>query len=157
LYQQGRYAEAVEKLTVRLSDMPQDARAMELMARALANQGQLAEAIKWCEKAIGNNKLDSAFYYLLATIQQECGQFDGAVTALKQALYLDQDMVLAHFALGNLARSQGKTREANRHFANTLALLDKYQSGDILPESEGMTAQRLREIIAAVTYGQEAA
>ena len=157
LYQQGRYAEAVEKLTVRLSDMPQDARAMELMARALANQGQLAEAIKWCEKAIGNNKLDSAFYYLLATIQQECGQIDEAVTALKRALYLEPELVLAHFALGNLARSQGKTREANRHFANTLALLDKYQPGNILPDSEGLTAQRLREIIETVNYGQEAA
>ena len=157
LYRQGRYPEAVDKLTGRLTELPQDARAMELMARALANQGQLAEAIRWCEKAIGNNKLDSAFYYLLATIQQECGQFDEAVTALKRALYLDPELVLAHFALGNLARLQGKSGDACRHFANTLALLDRYQPGDILPESEGMMAQRLREIIEAVNLGRVAA
>jgi len=157
LYRQGRYPEAVDKLTVRLSDMPQDSRAMELMARALANQGQLTEAASWCENAINHNKLDAACYYLLAAIQQECGQFDDAVAALQRALYLEPDLVLAHFALGNLARLQGKPREAGRHFTNTLALLDKYQPEDILPESEGLTAKRLREIIETVNYGQEAA
>jgi chemotaxis protein methyltransferase CheR len=157
LFHQGHYVEAADKLMTLITEVAHDTRAMKLMARILANQGQLMEAARWCEKAISINKLDAACYYLLATIRQECGQLDDAVTALKQALYLDQDMVLAHFALGNLARSQGKTRETNRHFANTLALLEKYQSGDILPESEGMTAQRLKEIIETVNYGQEAA
>ena len=78
-------------------------------------------------------------------------------TALKRALYLDPELVLAHFALGNLARLQGKSGDACRHFANTLALLDRYQPGDILPESDGMMAQRLREIIEAVNLGRVAA
>jgi chemotaxis protein methyltransferase CheR len=157
LYRQGHYAEVISILTVRLAESPQDAISMALMARALANQGQLAEARQWCEKAISHNKLDAACYYLLATIQQECDQTNDAVTTLKRVLYLDPEMVLAHFALGNIARSQGRTLEAVRHFTNTLGLLKQYQPGDVLPESEGMTAQRLREIIEAVNYGQQAA
>lgn len=157
LSRQGRYTEAVDKLSGILTKMPQDTRAMDLMARALANQGLLAEAVSWCEKAISCNKLDSSFYYLLATIQQECGQIDEAITALKRALYLDPELVLAHFSLGNLARLQGKHSDAGRHFTNALALLDKYQPGDLLPESEGMTVQRLREIIETVRYDREAA
>lgn len=157
LYQQGRYVEAADKLAAILTEVHQDPRAMELMARIQANQGQLTEAARWCEKAISHNKLDAACYYLLAAIQQERGQFNDAVAALKRALYLEPDLVLAHFALGNLARLQGKPREAGRHFANMLALLDKYQPEDILPESEGLTAKRLREIIETVNFGQEAA
>ena len=157
LNRQGRYAEAVDKLTGILTVMPQDTRAMDLMARALANQGQLAEAVSWCEKAISYNKLDSSFYYLLATIQQECDQIDEAITALKRALYLDPELVLAHFALGNIVCLKGKPGDASRHFTNVLALLDKYQPGDLLPESEGMTVQRLREIIETVQYDREAA
>lgn len=157
LYQQGCYAAAADKLMSMMTEVAHDPRAMALMARSLANQGQLEEALGWCEQAISHDKLDAACYYLLAMIRQECGQIDEAVTALKQALYLDQDMVLAHFTLGNLARAQGKTGETRRHFANTLALLEHYQSEDILPESEGMTTQRLREIIEALNQGQEAA
>ena len=51
------------------------------------------------------------------------------------------------FALGNLARSAGRRQEADKHFTNVLHLLDRYQQDDLLPESEGMTAGRLAEII----------
>ena len=34
-----------------------------------------------------------------------------------------------------------------KHFKNVLQLLDRYGQDDILPESEGMTAGRLAEII----------
>lgn len=47
-------------------------------ARACANQGKLAEAAEWCEKAIAADKLNPAHQYLLATIRQELGQSDVA-------------------------------------------------------------------------------
>jgi chemotaxis protein methyltransferase CheR len=46
--------------------------------------------------------------------------------------------------------------ESIRHFENARALLDNYQAEDVLPESDGMTARRLREIIE-LTLRQEAA
>jgi chemotaxis protein methyltransferase CheR len=60
---------------------------------------------------------------------------------------------LAHFAAGSLARKQGQTQRAQRHFANALALLDGCESGTVLPESDGVTAGRLREIILAMKAG----
>lgn len=119
-------------------------------ARICANQGKLDEAIAWCEKAIAADKLNPAHHYLLATIQQEHGQRDAAAQSLKRALYLDPDFVLAHFALGALCLSQGQRREAERHFDNALALLHAHSQDEILPESEGLTASRLGEIIASV-------
>ena len=130
------------------------ARALSLTARACANQGRLAEAAEWCERAIAADKLNPACHYLLAAIQQELGQHDSAVQSLSCALYLDADFVLAHFALGNLRLSQGRRREAERHFDNTLALLRARPHDEVLPESDGLTAGRLAEITASVLASQ---
>jgi chemotaxis protein methyltransferase CheR len=116
-------------------------------ARICADQGKLAEAIDWCEQAIAADKLNPAHHYLLAAIRQEQGQCDAAERSFKRTLYLDPDFVLAHFALGNLRLSQGRRREAKRHFGNALALLHVHPQDEILPESEGLTAGRLGEII----------
>lgn len=121
-----------------------------VMARACANQGRLAEAVAWCEQAIAADKLNPAYQYLLATIQQEQGQADDAVQSLTRALYLDPDFVLAHFALGNLRLAQGRRREAQRHFDTALALLHAHPHDEPLPESEGLTAGRLTQIITSV-------
>jgi chemotaxis protein methyltransferase CheR len=129
----------------------QDERAaLYLSAQACANQGKLAEAIGWCEKAMAADKLDPATHYLLAAILQEQGENDRAAQALRRALYLDPDFVLAHFALGNLRLSQGQPREARRHFDTAQALLQAYTQDEVLPEAEGLTAGRLGEIIASV-------
>jgi chemotaxis protein methyltransferase CheR len=157
LFRQGNYGAAADNLAAMLSADPQNTRAMELLARALANQGRLAEACEWCERAIKSDKLNAGCHYLLATVQQERGQPADAVASLKRAIYLDPKFVLAHFAMGNLATLQGETGKADRHFANALAFLGDYQPEDMLPESEGMTAGRLREIIEAVMFAREAA
>jgi chemotaxis protein methyltransferase CheR len=120
------------------------------MARVCANQGKLADAEQWCERAIAADRLNPANQYLLATIQQELGQNDSAAQSLMRALYIDPDFVLAHFALGNLCLSQSRRREAERHFDNALLLLHAHPHDEPLPESEGLTAGRLAEIIALV-------
>ncbi len=154
LYQQGRYAEAADRILKRIADDQKDPKAAHLLARAYANQGRLTEALEWCEKAIAADKLNSGLHYLRSAILQEQGLIDDAVIPLKQALYLDQDFVLAHFALGDLAMRQGRRRESNKHFKNALLLLRSYDHEDILPESEGITAGRLSDIIASIT-GEE--
>jgi len=157
LYEQGRYGEASEEVIALLSGDQDDVKAMALLARSYANQGKLAEALEWCEKAIVSDKLDSGLYYLRATILQEQGTIGEATKSLKQALYLDGDFALAHFALGNLALRQGKIEESGKHFENALLLLSAYGQEETLPESEGMTAGRLSEVIQSMSYGREPA
>lgn len=136
--------EAME--TVREAASPPDA---ALAVRSLANQGKLGEALAACESAISADKLNPGLYYLCATILQEQNRESEAFAALKRTLYLDPDFVLAHFALGNLARRQGNTAASKKHFKNALALLSAYDPQDNLPEAEGLTASRLKEIIRA--------
>lgn len=119
-------------------------------ARRCANEGRLADAIEWCERAIFADKMNPAHHYLLATVRQEQGKSEAAAQSLMRTLYLDPDFVLAHFGLANMELSLGRRREARRHFANALATLRTLAHHEILPESEGLTAGRLVEIITSV-------
>ncbi|HEY8084444.1 MAG TPA: CheR family methyltransferase [Methylophilaceae bacterium] len=114
-----------------------------------ANRGELAEAADWCRQAIAVDRLNPQTHYLFATILQELDQLHDAQQALKRAIYLDPNFILAHFTLGNLCLSQGHWRDAERHFDNTQVLLNKYPQDAALPEAEGLTAGRLDAIIAS--------
>jgi chemotaxis protein methyltransferase CheR len=80
----------------------------------------------------------------------ELGAMPEAAKALQRAVFLDPDFISAHFALGNLARHAGRLKEADKHLTNALFLLDRCGQDDLLPESEGMTAGRLAEIIGSI-------
>ena len=147
LYDQGHYAEAAEKLSLCSLAKENNAQVMALLARLHANEGKLAEALQWCEKALAGDKLNPALHFLQGMILQEQGAFEDAMRSLKRSLYLDQNFALAHFALGSLALRQGKWIESKKHFENALSLLSAYRAEEILPESDGLTAGRLREII----------
>jgi chemotaxis protein methyltransferase CheR len=150
LYGQGRYAEVTQLLLASLADgSREEPRKFSLLTRALANQGQLAEALTWSQRWIAADKVDCAAHYLHAMILEELGEREAARRSLNRAIYLQPDFALAHFALGNLARAQGGS-EANRHFENALHLLRACPPDQPLPESDGMGAGRLMEIIATV-------
>jgi chemotaxis protein methyltransferase CheR len=161
LYGQGHYVEAASTLlasfaqeaaqtTPPSSQTVQGPRTFSLLARALANQGQLASALVWSERWIAADKIDPAARYLNAMILQEMGEREAARRSLHRAVYLRPDFALAHFALGNLARAEMRSTEASRHYANALHQLRSCPPDELLPESDGMTAGRLVEIIATL-------
>lgn len=117
--------------------------------RLLADQGRLGDAWAACETAIAADKLDPDLLYLSATILQELDREEEAVVTLKRLLYLDQNYLLAHFSLGNLAQRRGNATAAGKSFKNVLALLEDYEPDDILPEADGLTAGRFSEIVRA--------
>ena len=153
LYEQGHYGDAADKLLVLAARGHVDSHALALLARAYANLGKVGEAFEWCEKALAADKENPGLHYLSATILQEQGRGGEAAASLRRALYLDQDFVLAHFALGNLTRRQGRAKESVKHFQNALALLRSHDREEVLPESEGITAGRLTEIISSTLHG----
>lgn len=151
LYGQGCYREAAEMLAAYLSKSQGNSTAMELLARTYANLGQLAKALEWCDQAIAADKLNAGCHYLRAIILLEQGAIAEARLSLQNALYLDPEFALAHFALGNLFRREGKARHSDKHFANALAILETHDENEALPASEGLTAGRLAEIIRSAS------
>ena len=147
LYQNGLYPEAEERLRKLMSNGGRNQESCVLFAKVLANQGKLDEARGFCEEAVSADKCNARLHYLLATILEEQKEGDEARASLKKALYLDRNFVLAHFALANLSLRSGKTADARKHFGNVTEILSGYKPDDIIPESEGITAGRLAEII----------
>jgi chemotaxis protein methyltransferase CheR len=119
--------------------------------RRLANAGQLAEALAECDRWIAAHKLDPIAYYLRGIVLAETGRADEARRALQQAIYLEPAFALAHFALAILARTAGRHQEASRYFAATLRILRRLDPHDVLPESDGMPAGRLSDMISELT------
>jgi len=150
LYREGRYAEAEKKILSSLESGGNRGEEFALLARNLANRGRLAEALEWCGKAIDADRCDPRFYFLSATVLQEIGRMEESESFLRKALYLDPAFALAHFALGNLALRREKGKESRRHFTNALSLLQGIDRDSVLPESEGITAGRLAEIIESI-------
>ena len=118
-------------------------------ARQLANEGRLDEALRVCEQASAANKLVPAHHYLQGVILQEQGAFTEAAAALRRALYLDPDFVIALFALGHVMLRQGRKEGAERYFENARALLKTSDPERVLPESDGLTAGRLLAMLSS--------
>jgi chemotaxis protein methyltransferase CheR len=150
LYRKGFYNEAEKSLSEVISSGQGNQEMLVLFTKILANQGKLEDAFHWCEKAISADKCNPYLHYLLAIILDEQKRGEEAAASLKKALYLDPDFVLAHFALANISLRSGKMAEARKHFGNTTEILSKYKPDEIFPESEGITAGRLSEMIGAV-------
>ncbi len=152
-YEQGRYAETVDLLVARFAASTGnglDSDSFSLLVRALANQGKLAEALVWSDRWLATDTVNPAGHYLRALVLLEQDAPEQARLSLERALFLQPGFALAHFSLGNLARGRGKSEDASRHFSNALRALQRQQPGDLLPESNGLTATRLAEIITSM-------
>ncbi len=154
---EGRYTETAELAFQHLRAHPTDSFALEVLARSYANQGRLVEALEWCDQGLRSNRLNSRLHYVRGTILQEQGKLPEAIDAMKRVIYLEPGFVLAHFAMGNLLHQLGRDVEAQAHFGRALALLELVPHDQVLPESEGITAGRLREIILSSRQSRLAA
>lgn len=146
-FAEGRNADSVSMILEELSRCPNDSRYLFLLARIYANEGKLLEALELCKKAIEIDKLNSTYHFLLAVILLECGRVEDAILSLKNVIYLDHNNLLAHFTLGNLVWQNGMIKESQKHFRNALNLAEAFHPEKILPEADGMTAGRIKEII----------
>jgi chemotaxis protein methyltransferase CheR len=126
------------------------ARDLYLRARDYANTGRLSEALEWCDKSLQADRLVPEVHYLRASILQEQGNVEMALQALQRVAYLDPQFIMAHFSLGNLMLQCGKTNEARLQFNHALQLLKAYPVEELIPESEGLRAGQLLEIITAM-------
>ncbi len=153
LYEKGNYASAtallehlVEKINTDEPAFLMAPDAMILLARSYANIGEMQKALQWCDRAISWEKLNPDIHFFRATILQSAGDIPAAIQALKQALFLDPNFVMAHFMAGLLNKSPSREKSLQ----NALQLLEERDPDDMLPFSEGMTAARLSETITGM-------
>jgi chemotaxis protein methyltransferase CheR len=147
LIEEGRYAEAAALLEEKTGDELSRNRNIVLLARAYADHGDFNRALRWCERGIVSNRLNPALHYLHAIILGERGDDKAGREALRKTLCLDPDFILASIALGSAEQKSGRVEEAARYFENARSLLRNLREDVAVPESGGLTAGRLREIL----------
>lgn len=150
LYERGDY-EAVLKILLPLVSKDSDIyETIHLLVKTYSNLGDLEEALRWCDYLVEADKMDPRHHYLRSSVLQEKGLVEDAIQSLKRSIYLDPNFVIAHFSLGNIIMQHGQAKRSRRHFKNALSVLSSYRPEDILPESDGLTARSLTEIISSI-------
>ncbi|MBV8357685.1 MAG: chemotaxis protein CheR, partial [Deltaproteobacteria bacterium] len=113
-----------------------------LHIRALANLGN-PEAAALAEQGIERYPLYPELYYLLAHLRLLEGDHSQAILLLRKVIYLAPTLIMAHFVLGSLLRRSGDLNGAHRHFRNVIRLAEAQPPDEIMPMSDGETADGL--------------
>ena len=124
-----------------------DLRAIMDNVRNLANRGMHEAALREARDAHRRDGTDPVPLYFMSMLLQELGNEREAFSALRSAVFLDPEFILAHYAMGILALGAGKAGDAGRHLRNAEELLSRVPEDHVLPEGEGVTAG---ELLAAV-------
>ncbi len=116
-------------------------------AHALANEGDIAEAMRCLEQAIKTGPATVELFHAKALIAMESGDHRDAMQSLKRVIYLDPDFVLAHYLMGVLQSAQNRHTDAVRQFKTAGELLDAMDEGDLVPGSDGLSTAYLRDSV----------
>lgn len=143
LYASREYARAGERARRLLERDPGDPGLWILLVRALANQGELAEAGRACTAALEHHRTSAELMYLHALLLSAAEHYGEAVAAARRALYLDRRLVVGHLVLGSVLRSLGEDEAARAALRNAERLLASAPAEGVVPASDGETARRL--------------
>ncbi|MBX9688752.1 MAG: hypothetical protein K2X27_18740 [Candidatus Obscuribacterales bacterium] len=143
----GQYAEAANQLEDELRSRAPSVEDLKLLIQCLSNSGKDREALNWVEEALKTFPLEATFYYLKANLLEESADLKAAIRSLQQAIFLEPDFIIAHFALYNLLNKANKPAQAELSYANLIRLLEKQAAAELLPESDGLTAGQLMSLL----------
>ncbi|WP_300576158.1 protein-glutamate O-methyltransferase CheR [Phenylobacterium sp.] len=114
--------------------------------RALADLGRFPEAAAACARALASNPASPTAHFYLGLVTQAQGQLDQAEDALRRAVYLDGDFLMAQYHLGLVRLERGSTAEGRRTLAAAARMAASLSPTTRLCEGEGLTAADLREL-----------
>jgi chemotaxis protein methyltransferase WspC len=84
-------------------------------ADRLANAGQIADALAWCERHRAGLAPSPQLFFLMGMLYQSAGDFDRAEGSFHKTLYLDASHEEALLALALLARQRGDMVMAEKY------------------------------------------
>jgi tetratricopeptide (TPR) repeat protein len=100
--------------------------AHHLMARFLADRGELDRAIEHLRISLDIAPTDSTVYNDLGTALAKKGQLKEAIKNFKEALALNPTLSLAHYNLANALAVEGDFQEAAAHVEEAIKLKPNY-------------------------------
>lgn len=116
-------------------------------ARALADRGELDEAVGLCEAELDRDLLSVEARILLAVVHQERGDLSAMASALRAVIYVAPDSVAANFFLGCALHGLGRAAEGRRALKLSVQLLGEAADETEIQECDGLTAGQLRATV----------
>jgi chemotaxis protein methyltransferase CheR len=116
-----------------------------LLVRSLANRGELGEAGRACAAGLDAHRNCAELVYLHAVLLSQAGCHGESAEALRRAIYLDRDLIVAHLALGAALARVGDVTGARRALRSAQRLLARLPGDEPVPASDGEPAARLAE------------
>jgi len=143
-FQKGQYQICIENCMHTISNKKINNKIFTLLIKSYANSGNLMESVSDIAKVMGNNSTTPEMYYLYASLLNEKNDIQTTEVMLKRAIYLDHKHVLSHLMLGEIFLKTDKKQLAIKHYGTVIDILDEYSNDDIVPESDGLTAGRIK-------------
>lgn len=94
--------------------------------------------------------LDKNLYYYNALKLLELGESKMAKVSLRQALYLDKDLIMAHILLGNILIKEGKIKSGMKQINNAKTTLQKMEPEMLVELSDGIMANDLLVMVNSI-------
>lgn len=113
----------------------------------LADAGEYEQAERLCAVLIARVPTSARLHYYDAILRQVSDDQAGAEAALKRALYLDRNFIVARHRLGMLLLAQGRTSDARRELSAASRLTKATPAVELLPEGQGISAADLHQVI----------
>ncbi len=153
-WQQTSYWQNSERLWTRALDCTANNNiAHDNLAKALAERGQVAEAITHYQEALEIEPGDAKTHYSLGIALAGCGRVNEAITQYQKALEIEPDYVDAHNNLGAVLVGCGRVGEAIAHYQKALEIKPDCAA---VENNLGAALANLRRVDEAVTHYQKA-
>lgn len=143
-FERGEYERVIEIACRK----PSDPRLALLTARATWNLYGPAEAVRCCVQVLRKHGLSAELHYLHAIALVECSRLDDALRAVRQALYLDRSLTVAHFAHASILERLQNVEGARRAYRSTYFACSKLSPDEALPLGDGIVAQGMANAAA---------
>jgi tetratricopeptide (TPR) repeat protein len=165
-----QWEEAVRFAAVAVGLRPESPGARFNLGHALANKGNLDEAIAEFRKAIQFNKDYTEAHYNLGVALGVAhnnlgtglwlkGQLDEAIAEFRKAIHINKDYAMAHFNLGTALKDKGRLDEAIAEFRKAIQIkkdyADAYVSLGIALQDKGRLDEAIAEYRKAIHINKD--
>ncbi len=146
LFHQGQYRQCIESCLQLIGKGELDKEIFALLIKSYANSSHPTEGVESIKKIILNKKVTPEMYYLYASFLNEQNDLQESENILKKAIYLNNKHILSHLMLGDIFLKEDKKQLAIKQYGTVVDLLEEYDAHEIVPESEGITAGRIKAL-----------
>jgi len=149
LYAARDYERAAAEAGARIARGTADEATWIVRVRALANRGRLAEAEAAVATALERFRASAELHDVHALLLSGAGRTREAAAALRQALYLDPGLVVAHVRMAEAQARLGNPDAARRSLRTAESLLAALPPDAAVPASDGTPAAHLLRTVRA--------